>query len=71
MDDQKSVWAPLIMIRAALRFEGWSDGEAQTLWPEAGGKKTCALAGHDMDGDWVIVQDGVYRYSVVDDGGIK
>jgi hypothetical protein len=32
---------------------------------------TRALTGQDMDGDRVIVQDGVYRYSVVDDGGIQ
>ncbi len=33
---------------------------------------TRAFTGQDMDGgDWVIVQDGIYRYSVVDDGGIQ
>ncbi|MFT6224137.1 MAG: hypothetical protein ACJA1F_001986 [Paracoccaceae bacterium] len=75
MDDPKSVWAhPIALISAEQReaFEGWSDRRAQTLWPEAGSKMmTHALTGQDMDGDRVIVQDGVYRYSVVDDGGIQ
>ena len=31
---------------------------------------TRVLTGQDLDGPWVIVQDGVYRYAVSQTGGV-
>lgn len=34
-------------------------------WPEVGSRAMIrAIEGQDLDGGWVVVQDGVYRYSV-------
>lgn len=36
-------------------------------WPEVGSRMTTRIAtGLDMDGDWVVVQDGTYRYAADD-----
>ena len=48
-----------------------TDGLA--VWPEVGCRMmTRLLTGQDMVGAWVIVQDGVYRYSIDEcSGGIR
>lgn len=39
------------------------------LWPEVGSRMmTRLLTGQDLDGPWVIVQDGAYRYSILQQG---
>lgn len=40
-------------------------------WPEVGSRMmTRILTGQDMDGPWIVVQDGVYRYTVGQSGGL-
>ncbi len=47
-------------------FENATDG---ALWPEVGSQMlTRVVTGHDLQDGWVIVQDGVYRYAVLQDG---
>lgn len=41
------------------------------LWPEVGSRMmTRLLTGQDMDGAWIVVQKGVYRYTVGQAGGL-
>lgn len=47
-------------------FENATDG---ALWQEVGSQMlTRVVTGHDLQDGWVIVQDGVYRYAVLQDG---
>lgn len=40
-------------------------------WPEVGSRMlTRVVTGADLAGGWVVVQDGVYRYAVAQDGGM-
>ena len=40
-----------------------------TGWPEVGSRMmTRLLTGKDLAGGWVVVQNGVYRYAVMDAG---
>src|SRR5215211_8516109 len=52
-------------------FEGLSDG-GLVPWPEVGSRMmTRLLTGVDTAGQWIIVQKGVYRYSVRQAGGLR
>ncbi|MFL5141934.1 MAG: hypothetical protein ACJ8DP_01100, partial [Microvirga sp.] len=53
-------------------FEGLSDGGGLVPWPEVGSRMmTRLLTGVDTAGQWIIVQKGVYRYSVQQAGGLR
>ncbi len=60
------VWAvPLAMLTSEQRakFENVDLGSG---WPEVGSRMmTRMLTGQDLEGSWVVVQDGVYRYAAV------
>jgi hypothetical protein len=75
LDDPIHLWAlPLESMTATERqdFEGVNDEGSLTPWPEIGSRMTTRLATReDMTGQWVIVQEGVYRYSVQQDGGLR
>ena len=65
---------PLETMTATERenFEGLSDKGGLALWPEVGSRMmTRVLTGEDMAGEWVVVQEGAYRYSVQQEGGIR
>lgn len=52
-------------VRSAFETVEW------TVWPEVGSRMMSRLAsGEGLDGGWVIVQPGIYRYAVLQDGGI-
>lgn len=58
---------PLEYLSAEQRrhFEGHNDHAIIAPWPEVGSRMmTRVIEGQDLDGDWVIVQDGNYRYAV-------
>jgi 3-hydroxyisobutyrate dehydrogenase-like beta-hydroxyacid dehydrogenase len=41
-------------------------------WPEVGSRMMTRVAtGEDMVGQWVVVQEGVYAYSVQQNGGLR
>jgi hypothetical protein len=41
-------------------------------WPEVGSRMmTRLLSGQDLDGGWVVVQDGVYRFVATEDDGFR
>lgn len=65
------VWsAPLESLSAEQRadFENANDAP---LWPEVGSRMlTRVLTGQGLVDGWVPVQDGVYRYAVIQTGGM-
>lgn len=75
MNDPDAVWAnPLALLTSdqSEEFEGVASSSALAGWPELGSRMmTRLMTGQDMDGDWVIVQDDVYRYSVSQEGGTR
>jgi hypothetical protein len=75
-DEPASLWArPLEEMAATERqeFEGLTGDRNLAVWPEVGSRMMSRLAtGADMAAGWVVVQDGVYRYSVhQEDGGLS
>lgn len=63
------VWsAPLESLTATERtdFENINSGEG---WPEVGSRMmTRVMTSQDLSGDWVVVQDGIYRYGATQRG---
>jgi hypothetical protein len=72
-DEPDHVWAYSLQALTTTQrseFEACGTGELAP-WPEVGSRMmTRVISGQDLDGPWVIVQDGTYRYSVAQDGGI-
>lgn len=59
---------PLMALSQAEREE-FEAVPFNGLWPEVGSRMmTRLVTGEDMDGSWVFVQDGVYRYAVAQTG---
>jgi hypothetical protein len=60
---------------AALTPSQWEQFEwsgSLAVWPEVGSRMmTRLIAGEDMMGGWIIVQQGRYRYTVTQDAGIS
>ena len=64
---------PLLSLTTDERhaFEKTGEGHEPRGWAEIGTRlfqRQCGVAYSDMIGPWTIVQEGVYRYSVVDHG---
>lgn len=63
-----AVWSlPLASMTQQQRdeFENANSGLDLAAWPEVGSRMTTRLVtGQDLVGSWVVVQDGVYRYSI-------
>lgn len=72
LDEPSRVWfGPLTVLdeRQTEVFENvtWPNG----LWPEVGSRMmTRFITGDDLDEGWVIVQEGVYRYAVIQTNGM-
>jgi hypothetical protein len=75
LDTPTHVWAnPLESMTVTERqdFEGLDDRGDFAPWPEVGSRMMTRLAtGDDLTGQWVVVHDGIYRYSVQQDGGLR
>lgn len=69
-DDPAHVWAaPLEVMTPAERFE-FESVDMGPGWPDVGSRMmTRLLTGQDLQDGWVIVQDGIYRYAVMQQGG--
>jgi len=69
------VWAsPLEGLSESERasFEGLDEQGELAAWPEVGSRMmTRVSTGEDMDGGWVVVQEGTYRYAVQQMGGLR
>ena len=65
--------APLESLSVAQRdaFENIQGDETIAGWPEVGSRMMSrVMTGQDLCDGWVIVQDGIYRYGVVQCGAI-
>jgi hypothetical protein len=76
LGESANVWAlPVASLSRNERdeFEGLTSGRnALAPWPEAGSRMmTRVVTGQDLLGDWVIVQEGTYRYAVAQVGGMR
>ena len=61
-------WAPLEILSAEQRAD-FENIESGGLLPEVGSRMlTRVISGQDLSGGWVIVQDGVYRYGLAQQG---
>jgi len=71
LDRPVRVWfGPLGSMTAAER-EIFENICAPSLWPEVGSRMmTRILARKDLDGAWVNVQDGIYRYALIHEGAL-
>jgi hypothetical protein len=69
----KSVWlCPLVAMKPNERIDFEVSGDGAALWPEVGSRMLQrAVAGLDLEGPWVVVQKDIYRYSVMEDDGIR
>ncbi len=61
---------PFVAMTPSQR-EQFENVPVSSAWPEVGSRMMQrVLGGQDMEGPWVIVQADVYRYSVVQTGGV-
>lgn len=74
LSEPDHIWAvPLVSMtdeqRASFEDVGASGGFAG--WAEVGSRMmTRQIAGQDMEAGWVVVQPGIYRYAVFQDGSL-
>lgn len=71
LSEPEHVWAaPLETLSSEQRAE-FENIDMGSGWPEVGSRMmTRVITGQDLSGAWVIVQDGVYRYGVAQQGVI-
>lgn len=63
------VWSSPLENMAEQQCSEFETMDSGGVWPEVGSRMmTRVLTGQDLDGDWVVVQDGVYRYAVAQQG---
>jgi hypothetical protein len=67
-DEPVSVSAVPIALLAAGQRQDF-ETVAMTAWPEVGSRMmTRVMTGQDLDDGWIVVQPGIYRYSVSQEG---
>jgi len=69
LDEPAHVWtAPLEALTTEQRAD-FENIEVRSFWPEVGSRMlTRVVTGQDLSGAWVIVQDGIYRYAIAQQG---
>lgn len=72
LNEPDSVWlSPLESLTSEQResFENIGLASGPCPWPEVGSRMmTRVVTGQDLVGPWVMVQDGIYRYAVTQQG---
>ena len=70
--DPTHVWCmPLSGLTESQRRD-FEDVDPGNAWPEVGSRMmTRVLTGQDLEDAWVVVQDDVYRYAVVQNGTLR
>jgi hypothetical protein len=75
LDEPDEVWSlPLVSMTQEQRmdFEMVSGHGELAAWPEVGSRMmTRVLTRQDLAGSWIVVQDGVYRYAVEQQGQMR
>jgi hypothetical protein len=65
------VWAVPLEALTLAELERFERGDGLAPWSEVGSRMMSrTIFGQDMVGAWVVVQDGVYRYSVAQGAGL-
>jgi hypothetical protein len=63
-------FVPLMCMDADEHIE-FETVESGSLWPEVGSRMmTRMLTGQNLSDGWVVVQDGIYRYAVIQQDGL-
>lgn len=72
LDEPEHIRAVPIASLTKEQRDNFEDREPTLeAWPEVGSRMmTRVLTGQDLEGPWIIVQEGVYRYSVAQRGGM-
>jgi hypothetical protein len=71
LGEPRHVWAVPFETLTKEDRTAFETIDAGGIYPEVGSRMlTRVVTGQDLDGPWVIVQNGVYRYALVQDGGI-
>ncbi len=60
------IWSRPLLTLSTSELRDFEDREGGfAVWPEVGSRMMQRLcSGEDLDGPWIVVQQGVYRYSV-------
>ncbi len=70
-DAPAHVWSAPVETMKTDDFARFHEVDTWNGWPEVGSRMmTRVLTGQDLVDGWVVVQDGSYRYSVVQEGRI-
>ena len=65
------VWSAPLETMSKAEHARFAKAQAEGLWPEVGSRMmTRVITGQNLSDGWVVVQDGVYRYSISQNGGI-
>ena len=63
------VWSAPLETLTPKQLSDFENTATGTGWPEVGSRMlTRMVTGQDLLGDWVVVQDGIYRYSLAQQG---
>jgi hypothetical protein len=69
LSEPSRVWSAPLECLSAQQREDFENIDTGGAWPEVGSRMmTRVMTGQDLIGAWVLVQDGVYRYAVAQQG---
>lgn len=69
LESPDGIWSAPLETLSPTERAAFEDVSGGALWPEVGSRMlTRVVTGHDLQNGWVAVQDGVYRYAVMQDG---
>ncbi len=69
LEPPERIWSAALETLGPAERTAFEDTTGGAQWLEVGSRMLTRVAtGHDLQDGWVIVQDGVYRYAVLQDG---
>lgn len=69
LDEPERIWVTPLELMAATQRTEFEYIPQEIAFPEVGSRMmTRVLTGQDLNDGWVVVQEGVYRYAVVQQG---
>lgn len=69
LEPPSRVWSAPLESMTATERAAFEDIDMGSGWPEVGSRMmTRVLTGQDLDDGWVIVQEGAYRYAIIQQG---
>jgi hypothetical protein len=72
LNEPDSVLILPVSLMSATERRDFEEVPSDGVWPEVGSRMmTRVLTGQDLDGPWVVVQEGCYRFAITQaDGGL-